>query len=113
MSGLPEWLTANRMILAFLVVFLFLPLLFLLMPVSTNLYEQMSWNRRKSIALCGFFILLIFILALLFEEIAPGARIIALPLALAIATIGPLVSYYNSDKIILRMSGARLAAVEE
>jgi heat shock protein HtpX len=99
--------------LTFLVLFLILPVLFLLMPVSTNLYEQMSWNRRKSIALCGFFILLIFILALLFEEIAPGARIIALPLALVVATVGPLVGYYNSDKIILRMSQARPAEVEE
>jgi heat shock protein HtpX len=73
----------------------------------------MSGNRRKSIALCAFFILLIFILALLFGEIAPGARAVMLPLALVIATVGPLVSYYNSDKIILRMSGARLADVEE
>ena len=46
-------------------------------------------------------------LALLFEEVSPGARIIALPLALVVATVGPLVSYYNSDKIILKMSKAR------
>ena len=113
MAGLPEWLTTNRIILVFLVLFLFIPVLFLLMPISSNLYEQMSGNRRKSIALCAFFILLIFILALLFEELAPGARMIALPLALVFATIGPIVSYYNSDKIILRMSQARRADVEE
>ncbi len=113
MSGLPEWATANRLAIAFLVLFLFIPLLVLLMPVSTNLYEQMSGNRRKSIALCAFFILLIFILALLFDEIAPGARVVMLPLALVVATVGPLVSYYNSDKIILRMSGARPATKEE
>ena len=113
MAGLPEWLTTNRIILTFLVLFLFIPVLFLLMPISSNLYEQMSGNRRKSIALCAFFILLIFILALLFEEITPGARMIALPLALVFATIGPIVSYYNSDKIILRMSQARRADVEE
>jgi len=83
------------------------------MPVSANLYEQMSANRRKSIALCVFFILIVFILALLFEEIAPGARIVAFPLAVVIATVGPLVGYYNSDKIILRMSRARPATREE
>jgi heat shock protein HtpX len=112
MSGLPEWLTANRMILAFVLLFLFLPVFILLAPISSNLYEQMSGNRRKSIALCAFFILLIFALALVFEEVSPGARTIALPIALVFATVGPLVSYYNSDKIILRMSKARPAGVE-
>ncbi|MBI4721010.1 MAG: M48 family metallopeptidase [Chitinivibrionia bacterium] len=77
------------------------------------MYEQMSWNRRKSFALCAFFVILIFILALLFEEVAPGARIIALPLAIIFATLGPLVGYYNSDKIILKMSAARPATREE
>ncbi len=113
MSGWPEWLTANRIALAFLLLFLVLPVFVLLMPISTNLYEQMSGNRRKSIALCAFFILLIFVLALLFEEVSPGANVIVLPLALVFATVGPLVSYYNSDKIILRMSKARPADVEE
>lgn len=113
MSGLPEWLTANRIILGFLVLFLFLPVLLLLTPLSSNLYEQMSGNRRKSIALCAFFIMLIFILALLFNEVYPGAAGFMLPLALVFATVGPLVSYYNSDKIILRMSKARPADVEE
>ncbi|GAB4344186.1 MAG: zinc metalloprotease HtpX [Candidatus Abyssubacteria bacterium] len=107
MNGLPEWLTANRILIGFLVLFLFIPLLVLLMPLSNNLYEQMSGNRRKSVALCAFFILLIFILALVFEEVAPGTREIMLPLAFAFAAIGPLISYYNSDKIILRMSRAR------
>ncbi len=113
MSGMPEWLTANRIALTFLVLFLFIPILVLLLPISTNLYEQMSGNRRKSIALCAFFIMLIFILALLFEEIYPGAIGLVLPLALVFAVIGPLVSYYNSDKIILRMSKARPAAIVE
>jgi len=113
MSGLPEWITPGRIALAFLVLFLFLPLLVLLLPVSTNMYEQMSGNRRKSIALCTFFILLIFILALLFGELAPGARTVLLPLAVVVATVGPLVSYYNSDKIILKMSRARPANREE
>jgi heat shock protein HtpX len=36
-----------------------------------------------------------------------------LPLALVVATVGPVVSYYNSDKIILRMSHARPADIEE
>lgn len=113
MSGLPEWLTASRIVLVFLVLFLILPVFVLLLPVSSNLYEQMSGNRRKSIALCAFFILLIFILVLLFGELAPGAETLFLPLALVFATVGPLVSYYNSDKIILRMSNARPADIEE
>ena len=113
MTGLPEWLTTNRITLVVLVLFLVLPVLVLLLPLSSNLYEQMSGNRRKSIALCAFFILLILILALAFEELYPGSRMIVLPLALVFATIGPIISYYNSDKIILRMSNARPAEVEE
>ena len=113
MNSLPEWLTANRLALAFLTLFLFLPVLVLFWPVSSNLYEQMSGNRRKSIALCAFFILLVFILALLFREVAPGSAPILLPLALIFATVGPLISYYNSDKIILKMSKARPAVIEE
>ena len=113
MSGLPEWLTVSRMVLAFLVMFLALPVIVLLMPLSSNLYEQISGNRRKSIALCAFFILLIFILALLFGELSPGESVIAFPLAIVFATVGPLVGYYNSDKIILKMSKARPAVVEE
>jgi heat shock protein HtpX len=113
MTGLPEWLTANRIMLVVLVLFLFLPALVLLLPISSNLYEQMSGNRRKSIALCAFFILLIFILAVAFEELYPGSRMIVLPCALVFATIGPIISYYNSDKIILRMSNAVPAVVVE
>ncbi len=113
MNGLPEWLTAGRIILGSLILLLVIPVLILVMPVSTNLYEQMSGNRRKSIALCAFFILLIFILALLFNEVAPGIGVIMMPLAVIVATVGPLVSYYNSDKIILRMSKARPAVIEE
>lgn len=113
MNSLPEWITANRIIITFLVLFLFIPVLVLLLPSSSNIYEQMSSNRRKSVALCAFFIILIFTLALLFEEVAPGARIVALPLALVFATLGPLIGYYNSDKIILRMSAARPATREE
>ena len=50
MSGLPEWLTANRLILVFLGLFIFVPVLVLSLPISSNLYEQMRGNRRKSIA---------------------------------------------------------------
>ncbi len=113
MNTAPDWLTPERIVIAFLLLFLLVPLAVLMLPTSTNMYEQISGNRRKSIALCTFFILLIFILALLFEEIAPGVRTIALPLALILATIGPLTSYYSSDKIILSMSKARPATEEE
>ena len=113
MTGLPEWLTTNRITLVVLTLFLILPVLVLLLPLSSNLYEQMNGNRRKSIALCAFFILLILILAVAFEELYPGSRVVVLPFALVVATIGPLISYYNSDKIILRMSNAMPAAVVE
>jgi len=113
MADLPYWLTTNRLILAVLLLFLFLPAIILLMPVSTNMYEQMSGNRRKSIALCAFFILLILILAVTFGELYPGSEEIVLPIALVIAAIGPIISYYNSDKIILRMSKAMPAAAVE
>lgn len=113
MSEVPAWLTANRIVIAILVVFLFIPLLILLMPISSNMYEQISGNRRKSIALCAFFVLLIFVLAFLFNEVSPGASVVALPLAFLFGIVGPLIAYYNSDKIILRMSRARPATREE
>jgi heat shock protein HtpX len=113
MNSLPEWVTLNRVILCGLVLSLAVPMLVLALPLPANLYEQINGNRRKSIALCAFFILLIFVLAYLFGEIQPGARIYFVPLAIILAIIGPAVSYYNSDKIILNMSMARPANPEE
>jgi heat shock protein HtpX len=113
MNTTPEWLTLDRIILFILIVFLFVPVLVLLVPTPANLYEQMAANRRKSVALCAFFILLILALGFVFGEVAPEARAFILPLAVLISIVGPTVSYYNSDKIILKMSKARPATREE
>jgi heat shock protein HtpX len=113
MTTLPAWLTIDRIVLATLLLFLLTPVVILAIPTPTNMYDQMASNRRKSIALCVFFIFLIFTLAFVFEEVQPGFRAVILPLAIILATGGPLVSYYNSDKIILRMSKARPANQEE
>lgn len=113
MNTLPDWFTLNRILLLGALLFLVVPVLILAIPTSANMYEQIAGNRRKSIALCAFFALLIFILAFAFEEVEPGSRVVVLPLALVLATAGPLVSYYNSDRIILKMSNARPANREE
>lgn len=75
------------------------------------MYNQISANKWKS---AGFVILFIFLftgLGYLFSK-ATGYSWI-LPLAVIIAVVQSIGSYYYSDKIVLRMSKARPANSEE
>jgi heat shock protein HtpX len=68
-------------------------------------YSEISSNKRKTALLITFFLVLIIGLGYVFARSynAPGL----LPLAVAISVGMSLVSYFYSDKIVLRMSGAK------
>ncbi|MEW5902383.1 MAG: zinc metalloprotease HtpX [Acidobacteriota bacterium] len=76
------------------------------------MYEQISSNKRKSLFLIFFFLVLIFALAWLFEKLA-GLGTEGLIAAVLIAVAMTIGSYYASDKIVLAMSKARPVRKEE
>lgn len=76
------------------------------------MYEQIASNKRKSFLLVFFFILFVFLLAWVFEQLA-GMGTGGLVLAFIIASISAFAGYYASDKIVLTISRARPATKEE
>lgn len=68
-------------------------------------YSEISSNKRKTALLITFFLVLIIGLGYVFSQSynSPGL----LPLAVIISVSMSLVSYFYSDKIVLRMSGAK------
>jgi heat shock protein HtpX len=75
-------------------------------------YEQIASNKRRSFLLVFFFMALIFLLAWLFEQMA-GMGTEGLVVAVIIALVMTVGSYYASDKIVLAMSKARPVTKEE
>lgn len=76
------------------------------------MYEQISSNKRKSILLIFFFLVLIFALSWTFGqlfEFGPYATALAIIIAIGM-TFG---SYYASDKIVLAVSKARPVTKQE
>ena len=76
------------------------------------MYEQIASNKRRSFLLVFFFLVLIFLLAWLFEQtLGMGTEGLIFAVILAVGmTVG---SYYYSDKIVLAMSKARPVTKEE
>jgi heat shock protein HtpX len=70
------------------------------------MYEQIARNKWKSFFLVLFFILMIFLLAWVFEELT-GLGEAGLVLAIFIALASAFGSYYASDKIVLAISRAK------
>jgi heat shock protein HtpX len=70
------------------------------------MYEQIASNKRKSIFLILFFIVLIFALTWAFGQLTEFGRYAIIPAAV-IALLTTWVSYYNSDKIALAVSRAK------
>jgi heat shock protein HtpX len=76
------------------------------------MYEQISRNKWKSVALIVFFIVFIFVLTWFFEYVTGWGKG-GLVLAVAVSMGMALVGYYSSDKIVLAISRARPATKEE
>lgn len=74
--------------------------------VNVNFYDAIASNKRRSILLCSFFILIIGALGMAFGVVLgdPG---FATGLALILAGGSAWISYYHSDSMVLAMSGAR------
>jgi heat shock protein HtpX len=76
------------------------------------MYEQIARNKWKSAALVLFFVVFIFVLTWVFEEVTgwgKGGLVLALAVSLLMAAGG----YYASDKIVLAISRARPVTKEE
>jgi len=76
------------------------------------MYEQISRNKWKSVALIAFFAAFIFLLVWFFEYVTgwgEGGLILAVAVAMGMAAVG----YYASDKIVLGISRARPVTKEE
>lgn len=71
------------------------------------MYDQVSGNVWKSWALLLIFAAFVVGIGIVFAEYTRYAWI--MPLAVVIAIVGAVGSYYNSDKIVLAMSQARPA----
>ena len=77
-----------------------------------GVYEEISGNKLKSIALVAFFFVFILILAFFFNYILDYG-VAGLIAAVVITVLLSFGSYYYSDKIVLSISGAREATKEE
>ena len=76
------------------------------------MYEQISRNKWKSVALIGFFMAFIFLLTWFFEYVTgwgKGGLVLAVVVSMTMAAVG----YYASDKIVLTISRARPATKDE
>jgi len=70
------------------------------------MYEQISSNKRKSVFLILFFLVLIFVLSWVFAQLFDFGRY-AYILAIVIAVVMTFGSYYASDKLVLAVSKAK------
>ncbi len=76
------------------------------------MYNQIDANKRKTILLISIFLAFIMTVGFVFSEVlgyGPGALIIALVFSL----VTTLVSYYHSDKIALRTTGAKQITAQD
>ncbi len=76
------------------------------------MYEQIASNKRKSIFLIFFFLVLIAALGWVFGQITEFGTYALIP-AVVIALIMTWGSYYYSDKIVLAVSKARPVTKQE
>jgi heat shock protein HtpX len=76
------------------------------------MYEQITANKRRSVFLVLFFLVLIFALAWAFGQVADFGQYAIIPAAI-LAVFMTWGSYYYSDKIALRVSRARPVSKDE
>ena len=71
------------------------------------MYSQIDSNKRKTIALMMIFIVFILFIGWIFYQIYPEYGYFPIGLAIAIALIMSLASYYSGDKVALSTAGAK------
>jgi heat shock protein HtpX len=76
------------------------------------MYEQIARNKWKSAALVLFFVVFIFVLTWVFEQVTGWGKG-GLVLALAVSMLMAAGGYFASDKIVLAISRARPVTKEE
>lgn len=72
------------------------------------MYEQISANKRNTVLVITFFIIMLSLIGYLFGYVTESGYF-GLVLALIVASVLSIGSFYYSDKIILSMSGAKPA----
>ncbi|HEY4504626.1 MAG TPA: M48 family metallopeptidase [Candidatus Paceibacterota bacterium] len=77
----------------------------------TNLYTHQSENVRKTFLLMGGFLVFVITLGWVFSQALSNPAI--LYIAVVIAIVMNLVSYWSSDKVAIALSGARWVARQE
>jgi len=76
------------------------------------MWEQISSNKAKSVVLVVLFFAFVIFLGWVFGETTVWGHY-ATVLAIIVASVGALVSWYNSDKMVLAISRARPASHDE
>ncbi|HLF69945.1 MAG TPA: M48 family metalloprotease [Actinomycetota bacterium] len=69
------------------------------------MYEQIAANRRRSALLIAFFIVLVAAVGWSVGQVT-GLGVASLPVAVALSLVLTWSSYYNSDKLVIRLSKA-------
>ncbi|MFH1471224.1 MAG: zinc metalloprotease HtpX [Candidatus Micrarchaeota archaeon] len=83
------------------------------------LYDEIKWNKRKSVAIVFFFILFVLFTCFIFAEVLgffygeSGLGFILFPAIMVVAILSSVFSYYYSDRMVLSISGARPAEKSE
>lgn len=79
-----------------------------------NVYNHISKNKRETFFIIIVFVLVISLLSYLLGEIFdPGYGIGYIGIALIVSGVMGFISYYNSDKMILAISGAKKVLPED
>jgi len=78
-----------------------------------SIYTHIENNKRSSAFVMAIFILFVSMIGYFFGQYYDIGGVFMFGLALFISGVSSYYSYYNSDKIVLKISKARLATVEE
>jgi len=75
-----------------------------------TIYDQIEKNKQKTVFVFIFFVLAIGILGYILGEIyGNGAGLITMMLAVVYSSISGVITYYFSDKVVLKIAGAKKA----
>ena len=79
----------------------------------SSVYSNIARNKRETVVVMSVFVLMITVLGWVFGEMLAGDGQFFIGLALVFSGISGLISYYNSDRIVLALSGAVPASKDE